>query len=103
MAFAGTTVPKLPSGFFDRSYNNDVCSHFEKDWGGYVIEIWIERDDPEKREVDMQYCIGIKKSEANIFEEFIEFVENDFSAEGLEKVSRKLWKEIYRLMKKYSR
>lgn len=45
MAFAGTTVPKLPPGFVDRSWRNDICSHWEKDWNGYTIEIWIDYSD----------------------------------------------------------
>ena len=101
--FEGTTVPKLPEGFFDRSWHNDACAHFEKEFNGYIIEIWIERDNPDKRETGEQYLIGIHGPDNSVFEEFIEFTENDVSPEGLARVSKKLWLETYRLMKKYSK
>lgn len=102
MPFCGTTIPKLPEGFVDASWNNDVCSHYEKEWNGFIIEIWIERDNPERREAIHQYMIAIRKEEESEHIEYIEFTENDFTAEGLYKVSRRIWKEVYRLMLKYS-
>lgn len=101
MAFAGTTVPKLPEGFVDCSYKNDVCSHFEKEWNRYIIEIWIEHDDPAMRESIHQYAVILRDEEECEHEEIVEFTVNDFSAETLQQVSRRLRNEVYKLMKKY--
>lgn len=101
MAFKGTTIPKLPVGFTDESWHNDVCSHFEKRWNRFIIEIWIAQDNPAERECAHQYLIAIKEPEECEFEEFVEFSKEDFSEDGLAEVSRRIWKEVYRLMKKY--
>lgn len=101
MPFPGTTIPKLPEGFVDASWGNDACSHFEKEWNGYIIQVWIETDDVDKRECIHQYMVDIRLPEWSESIEYIEFSINDLSAEGLNKASRKIWKEVYRLMKKY--
>lgn len=101
MIFPGTTIPKLPVGFINCSYSNDVCSHFEKKFNDYIIEIWIAQDDPEKREAVHQYMVCIKNDDECEALEFVEFSKEDFSAEGLQDVSKRLWLEVYRLMKKY--
>lgn len=99
--FKGTTKPELPSGFVDCTYGNDVCSHWEKAWNGFIIEIWIEYDDPARRESVHQYTVIIRKPGESEFEEFREFTMNDFTEEGLRAVSLKIKREIYNLMKKY--
>lgn len=99
--FKGTTKPDLPSGFVDCSYGNDVCSHWEKEWNGYVLEIWIDYDAPEKRESIHQYTVCIRKPEESEFEDFAEFSLNDFTEEGLREASRRIKKELWKLMKKY--
>ena len=101
MAFPGTTIPRLPSGFFDRTYGNDVCSHFEKEWNGHIISVWIERDDPEYRDDREQYGITIKQKEETKILSCMEFSTDNFSSEALEKVSYRIRKEVYNLMKKY--
>ena len=97
MIFPGTTIPNLPAGFVDRSWGNDVCSHYEKEWNGFIIEVWINYDDPDRREVPEQYMIGIKFPEES---EFIEYTSFDLSP--IEKAERKIHNEVYKLMKKYS-
>lgn len=101
MIFPGTTIPVLPEGFKNCSYRNDICTHFEREWGRYVIEIWIAQDDPDDRECDFQYLVGIKEQEESEFIEFVEFNRTDFSIEGSIKISRRLKLETYKLMKKY--
>jgi hypothetical protein len=103
MKFNGreTTIPRMPIGFIDRSYGNDVCAHFEKEYGKYTIEIWIENDNPDTRECLKQYLIGIRKEDECEFEEFVEFDKNDFSENALNEVSRQFQNEVFRLMKKY--
>lgn len=101
MIFPGTTIPKLPIGFINCSYHNDVCTHYEKEWGKYIIEIWIAQDDLDDRECIHQYMVNIRKPEESESIEFVEFSEEDFSTEGLRKVSKRLKLEVYKLMKKY--
>ena len=101
MPFAGTTIPKLPPGFKDASWGNDTCSHYEKEWNGYIIQIWIERDNPAMREAVHQYMIDIREPEWSEPLEYVEFTKDDFSAEAMREVSRRIWKEVYKLMKKY--
>ena len=96
MIFKGTTIPKLPEGFVNMSYGNDVCAHYEKEWGMYIIEVWVNYDDPERREVPEQYMIGIKE----IFEsEFIEYMY--FETDDIINAARLIYIEAFRLMKKY--
>ena len=64
MIFEGTTIPKLPEGFVDCSWHNDICSHFEKKFNDYIIKIWIAQDDPEKRELIHQYMVCINNAVA---------------------------------------
>ena len=101
MPFPGTTIPKLPEGFIDCSYGNDICTHYEKEWCGNIIEIWIAQDNPDRRECEHQYMVMIREPEESEAIEFIEFSKEDFSAEGLNEVSRRLKREVYKLMKKY--
>ena len=102
MPFTGTTIPKLPPGFTDASWSNDACSHYEKEWNGYIIEVWIERDDIDKRECIHQYMVNIRLPEWSEHLEYVEFSINDLSEEGLRKASVRIFKEVFRLMKKYS-
>jgi hypothetical protein len=96
MLFKGTTIPKLPEGFIDYSYRNDVCAHYEKEWCKYIIEVWINYDNPERRETPEQYMVGIKE----IFEsEFIEHVE--FDEPDIDLAARRIYIETFKLMKKY--
>lgn len=99
--FKGTTKPDLPFGFVDCSYINGVCSHWEKEWNGYILEIWIEYDDPARRESAHQYLIAISKPGESEFEDFSEFTMNDFTEEGLRAASLKIKRELWKLMKKY--
>ena len=99
--FKGTTVPKLPAGFVDLSYINNVCSHWEKQWNEYIIEIWIAHDDIDRREALFQYSICIRKENECEFEELIEFNVEDFTEEGMKEASRKIYKAVWKLMKKY--
>jgi hypothetical protein len=101
MAFKGTTIPKLPPGFVDCSYGNDVCSHFEREWCGYIIEIWIEYDDKARRESLFQYAVVIRKPEECEFEEMVEFNGEDFTEAGLRAIGLKIHREVFKLMRKY--
>ena len=101
MAFKGTTIPDLPTGFVDCSWQNDICSHFEKEWNGYVLEVWIDYDASERRESIHQYTVVIRKPGESEFEDFSEFTLNDFTEEGLKAASVRIKKEMYKLMKKY--
>jgi hypothetical protein len=101
MSFNKTTIPKLPAGFVDCSYHNDVCSHFEKEWNGFILEVWIERDREEDREAVQQYLVCIRKPEESEFEAGVEFSINDISEEGLMKASIRIRRELYKLMKQY--
>ena len=100
--FKGTTKPDLPDGFVDRSYGNDVCSHFEKEWKEYTIDVWINYDDIKLREYPHQYMVSIRKKEESEIEDGVEFSLNDFSAEGLRIASVRIKKEVWKLMKKYA-
>lgn len=99
--FKGTTKPDLPTGFVDCSYGNDVCPHWEKEWNGYVLEVWIEKDKPEEREAVHQYLVCIRKPTESEFEDGVEFSTDDVSEEGLREASLRIKRELYKLMKKY--
>ena len=101
MAFKGTTIPALPSGFTDCSWSNDACSHFEKEWNGMILEVWIEKDKPEERECVEQYLVCIRKPEESEFEDWVEFSINDVGEEGLRIAAHRIKKELYKLMKKF--
>ena len=97
----GVTKPVLPEGFVDRSYGNDVCPHWEKEWNGFILEVWIERDKPEEREAVHQYLVCIRKPTESEFEEGVEFSINDVSEEGLRIAALRIKRELWKLMKKY--
>lgn len=101
MAFKGTTIPDLPTGFVDQSDKNDVCTHFEKEWNGFILEIWIAQDDPKMREVPTQYTVSVRKPGETEMEDFTDISVEDFSEEGLRVASARIKKELYKLMKKY--
>jgi len=99
--FNRVTVPKLPYGFVDRSYHNDVSPHYEKEWGEYRIDIWINYDDPEEREVPEQYSVCIAKGHESEYEEEVMFSIEDFSEAAMKEVAKRIFTEVFRLMRKY--
>lgn len=101
MRFHKTTVPKLPEGFKDATYQNDICIHYEKLWNSYIVEVWIAEDNPERRENIHQYMVSIREPFESEHIEYIEFSIEDFSQEGLRIASRRIHNEVYKLMKKY--
>lgn len=54
---------------------------------GFTIEIWINYDDPARREIPDQYSIGIRPDDTGDFEERCSFSKEDFSEEALKNVS----------------
>jgi len=100
--FNQVTVPKLPYGFVDRSWHNDVCPHYEKEWNGHIIDIWVNYDDLDEREVLEQYLIDIRKETEQETIEQVSFNSEDFSDKAMKEVSRRIFTEVFRLMKKYS-
>lgn len=46
--FVGAEMPKLPEGFVDASWKNEVCPAWDN--AALGLRIWIEHPDPEKRE-----------------------------------------------------
>jgi len=101
MAFNFTTIPTLPTGFVDCSWRNDVCSHFEKEWNGFIIEIWIEYDNPIRRENVHQYSVVIRKPGESEHEDMEEFTADDFSEEAMRQVALRLHRAVFKLMRKY--
>jgi len=96
-----TTIPKLPAGFKDCSWHNDICPHYEKEWNDYIIDIWINFDDKELREIEYQYTIGIREKEECEYLESIDFSIEDFTEKALNEVSIRMKYYVYKLMKKY--
>lgn len=94
--FDGTTKPFLPSGFIDRSEKNDICSHYELEVGKYIIAVWVNFDNPDRREEDWQYAVGIRKNEEDEFDNFVYFDEPNLNF-----ASTRIFKEVSNLIRRY--
>ena len=94
--FSGTTKPTLLGGFVDRSEKNDICSHWELDLGKYVIAVWVNYDDPDRREEDWQYAVGIRETDEYEHDSFVYFDEPN-----IHKASERIRAEVFTLMNKF--
>ena len=57
---------KLPAGFVDNSYGNDMCPNFIKGLdSGFYIQLWIDYSAPELREVwnECRFCVAVKNDD----------------------------------------
>jgi len=43
-------IPKIPEGFKDSSWHNNVCPSFERVLGDQLIVFWVDYKNPKRRE-----------------------------------------------------
>ena len=85
--FPGFEFPRginIPRGYYDASDKNDVSPHWEKDLeNGYLLQLWIDDENPDTRESDFGRYTGAVKTDGEIdVEEIVDefLAQDDYSA-----------------------